>query len=310
MSILNAKAFRQRVLRPAEGVFLFHARAIERLIEQQLGVAARGVPIPDLPYYLMTQADFLEGLESENAEALSVIEGLRLPKYVILLPSPTIQPTGEHGFARLQQSYWARGFEAEVARAWQTARDEEPHADRFGASALREIVGEHAFHELREVLERDGVVLSIWDDDQICRAFAAMVVRLRYFAPGARGFYFPTIQVWPEIDRWLEASGLDLPTPSPGGRLPLLLVKSRPEGGEMSTALPLLPTGLSYADGDPDLAVARPSGDGAAEEPRAIDCEPCSTSPGVPTDGEAAGDGGPADPAPTRTYRRPWRRSI
>jgi hypothetical protein len=56
------------------------------------------VSIPDLPYYLMPRQDFLFGLETENAEALSVIEGLRLPDYVILLPSPAVQGLDDRGF--------------------------------------------------------------------------------------------------------------------------------------------------------------------------------------------------------------------
>ena len=252
MPSASGKTFRQQVLRPAEGVFLFHARAIERLIEEQLGAAVRGVPIPNLPYYLMPRAAFLEGLESENTEALSVIEGLRLPNYVILLPSPSSPVAGTEGFARLRLDYWARGFEAEVARAWQSARDEQDDAERYGAAGLRDLVGAHAFAEVREVLDRDGLTLSIWSDDVVTRSFAALVVRLRYFAAGARGFLFPAIEVWPAVDRWLEASGLDLPEPSRDGRMPLLLVKSRPGGANLPAA-PLLPSGLPFGASDPDL---------------------------------------------------------
>ncbi|MCF7990738.1 MAG: sulfite exporter TauE/SafE family protein, partial [Thiohalocapsa sp.] len=231
MSTVTAKAFRQEILKPAEGLFLFHARAIERLIEEQLGERLRGVSIPDLPYYLMDKQHFLEGLETENAEALSVIEGLRLPNYVILLPSPSDQGLDEHSFARLRRDYWARSFEAEVARAWQMSRDDNQDAASYGAAALLDLVGEHAFAEIRDVLDRDGVTLPIWDDELVCRSFVAMVTRLRYFAAGARGFYFPAVRVWPEIDRWLSSSGLDLPEPLSKQRLPMLLMRSRPGGG-------------------------------------------------------------------------------
>ncbi|MGB5735516.1 MAG: hypothetical protein WBM40_13855, partial [Thiohalocapsa sp.] len=61
MSTVTAKAFRQQILKPAEGIFLFHARAIERLIEEQLGERLLDVSIPDLPYYLMPRDAFLFG---------------------------------------------------------------------------------------------------------------------------------------------------------------------------------------------------------------------------------------------------------
>ncbi len=295
MSSPLAKSFRQRVLKPAEGVFLFHPRAIERLIEEQLGAAVQGVPIPDPPYYLMSREDFLEGLETENAEALSVIEGLRLPKYVVLLPSPSTQPFGDQGLRRLQHEYWARGFEAEVARAWQGASDDDSDAESFGGAALRDIIGKHAFAEVREVLERDGVVLSIADDDLVCRSFAAMVVRLRYFSPGARAFFFPAIESWAEVDRWLQASGLDLPAPRRGGRLPLLLVKSRPDGSDMPPELPLLPTGLPYADFDPDMEIARAGG--AVDPSPASDCGCDAAALSADPDGSSGKTSAPDDTA-------------
>ena len=253
-TVTTAKAFRQQVLKPADGLFLFHARAIERLIEEQLGERLQGVSIPDLPYYLMPKDDFLYGLETENAEALSVIEGLRLPNYVILLPSPPEQRLEARGLRLLRHGYWARGFEAEVARAWQNAREDNRDLDLFGARGLRALIGEHAFREVRDGLHRDGVTLPIWEDDLICRSFVAMVVRLRYFGPGARGFFFPAVQVWSEVDRWLNASGLDVPEPLQNNRLPILLVRSRPgAGGELPDEPPLLPTALPFGASDPDL---------------------------------------------------------
>ena len=253
MSTASAKAFRQHILKPAEGIFLFHARAIERLIQEQFGTRLQDVSIPNLPYYLMPRQEFLFGLETENTEALSVIEGLRLPNYVILLPSPVDQGLEDRGFRRLRHDYWARGFEAEVARAWHMARDDNQDFDLYGAQALKTLVGEHAFAEIRDVLDRDGMTLSIWDDFLVCRSFVATVVRLRYFAPGARGFFFPAIDAWSEIDHWLSASGLDLPEPLQANRMPMLLVRSRPGGGDLPTEVPLLPTALPFGCSDPDL---------------------------------------------------------
>ncbi|MBK5968976.1 MULTISPECIES: sulfite exporter TauE/SafE family protein [Thiorhodovibrio] len=261
-AIIGAKDFRQEVLNPADGVFLFHARAIERLIEEELGARQHEVSIPDLPYYLMRREDFLFGLESENPEALSVIEGLKLPPYVVLLPSPRTQGIDSQGFSRLRHDYWARAFEAEVARAWQMARDAAGDHHDFGARALRALVGEHGFAELRDVLDRDGLTLPIWDDALVCRSFVARVVRLRYFAPGARAFYFPAVPDWGRIDVWLAASGLELPplfSATAGvGPLPPLLQKTRPGSGEQPPEpLPLLPGGLTRGERDPDYAATQ-----------------------------------------------------
>ncbi|MEA3640392.1 MAG: sulfite exporter TauE/SafE family protein [Lamprobacter sp.] len=254
MSIVTAKAFRQQIMKPAEGLFLFHARAIERLIEGQLGERLAGISVPSLPYYLMPRDDFLLGLETENAEALSVIEGLRLPEQVILLPSPPNQRLQQRSFRRLRDDYWARSFEAEVARTWQSIQDCADRDAGLGASSLLERIGADAFAEVREVLSHDGLILPVWDDDLVCRSFVAFVVRLRYFAPGARGFFFPAIQDWPAVDRWMSAVGLDLPRPLVDERLPGLLLKSRPGGGgHPSWDIPLLPLALPYGRTDPDL---------------------------------------------------------
>jgi len=298
MSIVTAKAFRQQIMKPAEGLFLFHARAIERLIEEQLGERLAGVSIPDLPYYLMPKGDFLYGLETENAEALSVIEGLKLPDLVILLPSPTEQRLERRSFTRLRHDYWARAFEAEVARAWQMARSDNQDAATYGAAGLAALIGPNAFAEVREVLGRDGVTLPIWDDDGICRSFVAMVARLRWFAPGARGFYFPAIQAWLQVDQWIAASGLDLPAPLCRDRLPLLLVKSRPgSGGTLPPEIPLLPSALPYGRVDPDWPRAlehmqRPYGDEPADLPAAVEPEQTSASDqAAPGPAESSGSG-------------------
>ncbi len=257
MPIATAKAFRQQILKPAEGIFLFHARAIERLIEGQFGDQLFGISVPNLPYYLMPQAAFLFGLETENAEALSVIEGLRLPSYVILLPSPNEQLQSRETLDRLRYDYWSRSFEAEVARAWQMARDTCGDAADFGAPALRQLIGDHAYTEMVDVLDYDDLTLPIWDESLICRSFVAAITRLRYFAPGARSFFFPAIRNWAELDRWLGAGGLDLPPPLVSRRHPPLLSNSRPgsKRGAMGI-IPLLPTALPYGQSDPDLEPA------------------------------------------------------
>jgi hypothetical protein len=253
MTSLTAKAFRQQVLKPAEGVFLFHPRAMERLIEEQLADRLQGVSIPDLPYYLMPRGDFLYGLETENPEALSVIEGLRLPSYIILLPSPPAQDLEPAAFDRLRHDYWARSFEAEVARAWQMARDDNQDSAQQGAAALKGLIGRHAFAEIRDVLDRDGMILPVWDDGPVVRAFVALIARLRWFAPGARGLFFPGIRNWTRVDAWMLAGGVDLPPPLVDGRLPMLLNRSRPDGAASHPGMgPLLPTALPYGRSDPD----------------------------------------------------------
>lgn len=253
----TAKLFRGRILKPEEGVFLFHLRAMQRLITEHLSSRVPDISIPDLAYYLMPSEAFLVGLETENPEALAVIEGLNLPSYVILLPIPPEQRLDQVGFIRLLRDYWARRFEGEVARAWQVARDDNQDLDAFGAPGLRRLIGELAFAEIRDILTRDGVIPGGVEDHEVCRACVALVARLRYFSPGVRGFFFPAIRDWQALDHWLIESGLDLPSVLHGGRLPRLLERSRPDRrcGEPANLL-LLPSGLPYGRSDPDFARA------------------------------------------------------
>ncbi|HRY16722.1 MAG TPA: hypothetical protein P5330_12730, partial [Candidatus Competibacteraceae bacterium] len=90
-SRLTARAFRRRVLRPAEGVFLFHPRMLQRLVRRHLGEGSSNLAIPLLRHYLIPRKVLLIGLEDENPDVLSVIEGLNLPDWVILLPAPSSQ---------------------------------------------------------------------------------------------------------------------------------------------------------------------------------------------------------------------------
>lgn len=253
----TAKRFRGHVFKPAEGVFLFHPRAMERLITEHLSAGIQDLSIPELDYYLMPTAAFLTGLETENPEALAVIEGLNLPSYVILLPMPPEQRLDQIGFTRLLREYWARRFEGDVARTWQSARDDDQDLERFGPTGLKRRIGHQAFAEVRDILIRDGVIPSGVDDLFVCRSFIALLTRLRYFSPGVRGFLFPSITDWRALDHWLISSGLDLPESLTGTRLPRLLERARPDQrcGAPGHLL-LLPPTLPYGASDPDLARA------------------------------------------------------
>ena len=254
-SRLRVKAFRRRVLRPTEGVFLFHPRGLERLVRRHLGDGLPGLSIPSLGYYLMPRGAFLLGLEEENPDALAVVEGLNLPDWVILLPMPSAQElaTGEPG--RWLRDYWGRRFEAEVGRAWQIARTDNQDHDAFGARGLAQTLGEQAFREARTVLEQDRRVALGLDDETLGRYFIGFVVYLRYFVPGARAYFFPAIRDWDELDRWLKDGGLDLPPPRHGRRWPQLLTRSRPSGFDgVPDYEPELPLRLPFGRTDPDLA--------------------------------------------------------
>ncbi|EXJ14362.1 hypothetical protein [Imhoffiella purpurea] len=249
------RQFRARVFKPAEGIFLFHPRALERLIALHLDAVDLDGDIPALAYYLMPTSAFLEALETENPEALVVVEGLSLPDQVVLLPTPLSLRTDQAGFVRLLRDYWARRFEGEVARAWQLARDDNQDQSRFGPDRLRAMIGLRAFAEVRDVLERDSVIPPGLDEHCVCRAFVALIVRLRYFSPGVRGYFFPSIREWGELDQWMVESGIDLPPPRSAGRLPNLLERARPDHrcGHPARQT-LLPLGLTYLRRDPDHA--------------------------------------------------------
>jgi hypothetical protein len=250
---LTAAAFRRSVLRPAEGVFLFHPRALERLQRGPGEERPQPRPRRDCCYYLLARASFLTRLEPENPEALSVIEGLPLPDWILLLPMPATAVFKTTPGRTLLRDYWARRFEGEVARAWQTARDDNQDLTTFGPAALRALIGASALAEAREVLLREGVTGAAEGDTALCRAFVARTTRLRYFAPGLRACYFPAVTRWDTVDRWLEDSGLDLPARQPRGRLPQTLERSRPAAdcGQPGVHLPL-PDDLPCGGPDPD----------------------------------------------------------
>ena len=254
-SRLRVKTFRRRVLRPAEGVFLFHPRALERLARHHLGDSLPSFAIPLLSYYLMPRSVFLVGLEEENPDALAVIEGLNLPDWVILLPTPSARELAAGEPGRWLRDYWGRRFEAEVARAWQVARADNQDHDAFGARGLTRVIGERAFREARTVLEQDRRMVLGLDDETLCRHFIGFVLYLRYFVPGTRAYFFPAIRDWDGLDRWLKDGGLDLPPPRHGNRRPQLLVRSRPSGFSAAPDYePELPLRLPFGRHDPDLA--------------------------------------------------------
>lgn len=185
-----------------------------------------------------------------------------------------LRTTPEH---LLLRDYWARRFEGEVARAWQSLCDDNPDQGRIGSAALVDLIGETALAEARDVLIRDGIPGAAEGMPALCRAFVARTVRLRYFAPGTRGCHFPAVRDWRAIDDWLEESGLDLPPPISGARLPLLLERSRPSGPSAAPAfLAPLPPQLPYGRSDPDRLPAPPA---ALPESTAAGEEPASAAP-------------------------------
>ena len=254
-SRLTARTFRRRVLRPTEGVFLFHPRAMERLIRRHLSEGVAGLAVSPLGYYLMPRTAFLAGLEEENPDALAVIEGLNLPDWVILLPMPAAQELAAGEPTRWLRDYWGRRFEAEVARAWQAARSDNQDHDAFGARGLARQIGERGLREARALLEQDRRVALDQDDETLGQHFIGFVMYLRYFVPGARAYFFPTVRDWAGLDRWLKDGGLDLPPPRHGSRRPQLLVRSRPSGFNGAPDYePELPLRLPVGRHDPDLA--------------------------------------------------------
>jgi hypothetical protein len=243
----------------------------------------------------MARRIFLEHLEPENPEALSVIEGLRLPDWIILLPMPAAPVLRSTPERTLLRDYWGRRFEGEIARAWQMARDDNQDLADFGPVALETSIGRGAVDEAREILIQGGISGAAEGPSELCRAFVARVVRLRYFAPGARGCYFPAVGDWAAVDRWLEASGLDLPAPLSGSRLPLALERGRPTitCGAPPVLLPFPPT-LPFGRSDPDQHAATAFGPAPAMSDFQV---PASTTPPkeTPTVSEEAGDGIPSE---------------
>lgn len=250
---MDAKSFRQRVLRPAEGVFLFHPRAVARLSGAEREPRRPGAG--PIHHHLIHRGAFLRALETENPEVLSIIEGLPLPDWILLLPMPSAVELRTGPERTLLRDYWARRFEGELQRLWQMARDDNRDQDQFGIEGLAALIGEPAVAEVRDLLLREGFWFAADDEAACCRAFVARVIRLRYFAPGARGWFFPAVRDWSAVDRWLEEAGMDLPPPLAASRLPRALERARPAVGCGDPAVILaLPRGLPFGGEDPDLA--------------------------------------------------------
>ena len=248
---LTPSAFRRSLLRPAEGVFLFHPRAIERIAGTE-GVRGRGDAL--VVYHLIGKGPFLGRLEQENPEALTLIEGLPLPDWVILLPMPAEATLRTLDARLLLRDYWARRFEGEAARAWQMGRDDNQDHGAFGPDAWQRLVGDDAVAEAREVLVRCGIPGAAGDTAATCRAFVGRTARLRYFAPGSRGAFFPAVRDWRGVDAWLADSGLDLPPALVSRRLPRALELARPAStcGAPGVLLPL-PADPLFDSSDPDV---------------------------------------------------------
>ncbi|MBE2295806.1 MAG: sulfite exporter TauE/SafE family protein [Phycisphaerales bacterium] len=255
ISPLTTRTFRQRVLRPTEGVFLFHPRMLQRLIHRYLGDGSPNRSIPPLGYYLIPREILLIGLEDENPDALSIIEGLNLPDWVILLPMPSAQELAAAPPEQWLRIYWGRRFAAEVTRTWQTLRHDNQDQGTFGVQGLIRCIGERAMCEARILLEQDQRVVMGLDDEALCRHFTGFATYLRYFVPGARAYFFPAIQDWGVLDQWLKNGGLDLPPPRHSSRWPQLLTRSRPSGFDgVPDYEPELPLCLPFGRSDPDLA--------------------------------------------------------
>lgn len=236
-------------------MFLFHPRVVERLVRRDRGHGLSSLAIPSLGHYLIARPVFLRSLEDENPDALSVIEGISLPDWVILLPTPSAQELAARDPERLLRRYWGRRFEAEVARAWQMTRNDNQDDEVFGGQGLARRIGEPAFREVRVLLEQDQRVVLDLEDNTLCRQFVGFVTYLRYFAPGTRAYFFPAIADWGDLDHWLKEGGLDLPPPRHSRRWPQLLVKSRPSGVHSAPDYePELPVQLPFGRHDPDLA--------------------------------------------------------
>ena len=239
----------------------------------------------------------------ENPEALSVIEGLRLPDWVLLLPMPSAPVLRNTAPRTLLRDYWARRFEGEVARTWQMAREDNQDLERCGPAVLRPLIGPTALAEAREVLTRDGVPGAAAGELALCRALLARVVRLRYFAPGTRGCAFPAIRDWAALDRWLAEGGLDLPPPRSSRRLPQALERTRPSVGCGTPGVWLpLPADLPFGRSDPDRL------NGVQEPPGpALDSGPAAAAPGsapaalAGPPGAATADRAPVPAAPALT---------
>ena len=186
------------------GVFLFHPRMLQRLIRRHLGDASSNSAIPLLRYYLIPREILLIGLEDENPDALSVIEGLNLPDWVILLPMPSAPGVGHRdsralvarllgssvrgrGGARLANGPQRQSGSGLVWRARLGSADRREGISRGAEPARTGSAGRAGFGR-RNAVPSSG---------RVCDLFAL-------FHSRRAGLLFPAVRDWGGLDRWLK----------------------------------------------------------------------------------------------------------
>jgi len=197
------------------------------------------------------------------------------PETVVLLAEPEPGELAEKGPRAVRTEFWRRLFRARVGDEFRRALASGA-IDEAGLAARIEAIGRTEFEEVRSVLAQDGVTPPACPDAVAYRAFAAAFLDLSVFAPGARAFTFPAIEI-PDAVFALLAADADVAG---------LLARSRPAGAEDPGKSPPAGPGAGHGSDGRAGASAGPSKAAAARRP------PRGDDRSLPARARAAAEGG------------------
>ncbi|MBM4001165.1 MAG: hypothetical protein FJ297_16795 [Planctomycetes bacterium] len=197
-SRIDLDSLRRAIQSVEPAALLIEPRILRRVIKQDRRLAGLGLQVPHRKTYTI-QRDRL--LVIADRGELALAPGDDLPRKVILLAHPTDGDYLEDAPAPdVLHAYWRLLFHARI----HLAGEQRIAAGEWSDSEIRrriEAIGTVAFAEIRQVLDKDDMLLPPSDDREAYLEFLAIYLELRYFAPKDLTHFFPAIRDWAAVDR-------------------------------------------------------------------------------------------------------------
>lgn len=193
----------EAAVKQAEPRVLFvEPRILRRVIMQDCRLSGIGFTVPHGQVYTIERERLLVIVDRSE---LNVSPAADLPHHVILLPHPPEETelTEEQRPFALWQA-WRQVFHGRV-HAELAERLQREELTEGGIFERIRRLGAPIFYEVGQVLKRDELLQHDRNRVAAYVEFAAVVLELRYFAPGERPHYFPAVEDWGAIDALLDA---------------------------------------------------------------------------------------------------------